>query len=187
MKSEVYINKIIEQTGLSKKEIKALVEEKKEQLKGLISEDGALFVISKELGVEVPVESTTFNSFEQFAIKEVNRGGMKNLTLTGRITKIKQIHTFMKKDGTEGKVLNFTIKDNNDSIGIVVWDEATEVIKKELFKINALVQITDGYSKFNDYSNTVEINLGKFSKIIVNPTDAKQKDYKKIEVFEDDW
>ena len=48
MKTEAYINKIIEDTGLSKKEIQTLVEEKKEELKGLISDEGALFVIAKD-------------------------------------------------------------------------------------------------------------------------------------------
>jgi len=57
MKTDAYINKIIEDTGLTKKEIQNLVEEKKAELKGLISDEGALFVIAKELGVDVKSES----------------------------------------------------------------------------------------------------------------------------------
>ncbi len=53
MKTDVYIKKIVEDTGLSKKEIQNLIEAKKEEIKGLISDEGALFVIAKELGVEV--------------------------------------------------------------------------------------------------------------------------------------
>jgi len=61
MKTEAYINKIIRDTGLSKKEIQTLVEEKKEELKGLISEEGALFVIAKELGVDVASEAQDYD------------------------------------------------------------------------------------------------------------------------------
>ncbi|MBY8987256.1 MAG: DUF2240 family protein [Candidatus Lokiarchaeota archaeon] len=57
MKPEVYIKKIREDTGLSKKEIQSLIEAKKEEIKGLISDEGALFVIAKELGVEVSREN----------------------------------------------------------------------------------------------------------------------------------
>ena len=46
MKTEAYIKKLIEETGLTKKEIQDLVEEKKQELKGLISEEGALFIIA---------------------------------------------------------------------------------------------------------------------------------------------
>ena len=57
MKTEVYINKIIEDTGLTRKEIQNLVEDKKNELKGLISDEGALFIIAKELGVDIKSEN----------------------------------------------------------------------------------------------------------------------------------
>ena len=57
MKTEVYINKIIEETGLYRNDIKNLIDEKKSDLKGLISEEGALFIIAKELGVDVKDEN----------------------------------------------------------------------------------------------------------------------------------
>lgn len=53
MKAETYIKKIIEETGLSKKEIQDLIRAKKKEIEGLISDEGALFVIAKELTVEV--------------------------------------------------------------------------------------------------------------------------------------
>ena len=53
MLTETYIKKIIIETGLNRKEIKSMVEEKIIQLKGLISEEGALYVVAKELSVEI--------------------------------------------------------------------------------------------------------------------------------------
>ena len=47
------IDIITEETGLTSKEIMELMEEKKQELKGLISDEGALFIIAKELGVNV--------------------------------------------------------------------------------------------------------------------------------------
>ncbi len=53
MKTDIYIKKIIEDTGLNRKDIQEMVKEKKMELKGLISEEGALFIIAKELNVDL--------------------------------------------------------------------------------------------------------------------------------------
>lgn len=47
------IDIIVEKTGLTRKNIILQVKEKREELKGLISEEGALFIIAKELGVDI--------------------------------------------------------------------------------------------------------------------------------------
>ena len=56
MDVEKYIVKIIEETGMSKEEIQEKISDKRKELHGLISEEGALFVISKELGIEMAVK-----------------------------------------------------------------------------------------------------------------------------------
>lgn len=48
-----YIKLITAKTGLTKKEIEQKIKDKRDDLKGLISEEGALFVIAKELGVKI--------------------------------------------------------------------------------------------------------------------------------------
>ncbi len=54
MLSEIYINKIIVETGLNRQEIKSMVQEKIVESKGLISEGGALYVVARELAVKIP-------------------------------------------------------------------------------------------------------------------------------------
>ena len=54
-KLEKFYNKIIEETGLAKEDIQKAVQEKKEELKGLISDEGALFIIGKEFGVDLKI------------------------------------------------------------------------------------------------------------------------------------
>ncbi len=50
-KNKEYLVKIIEETGLTIKEIQELVNDKKKELQGIVSDEGALFLIAKELGV----------------------------------------------------------------------------------------------------------------------------------------
>jgi len=52
MKPE-YIQKILASTKLDKTEIKKLVGKKRAELMGLISEEGALYIVAKELGVSL--------------------------------------------------------------------------------------------------------------------------------------
>lgn len=74
MDKEKAIIQIIEQTGLEKKEIQKLVKGKIEEFKGLISEEGALFVVAKELEVELEVkgkEPESDNWMEDLANVEI--------------------------------------------------------------------------------------------------------------------
>jgi len=78
MKTDIYINKIIEGTGLTRKEIQDLVEDKKNELKGLISDEGALFIIAKELGVDVKSENKDFLKDIEIKISDITHN-MKNI------------------------------------------------------------------------------------------------------------
>jgi hypothetical protein len=53
-KEKRIMDKITKETGLTPKEIQDRVEEKKSELKGLITEEGALFIIANDLCVDIP-------------------------------------------------------------------------------------------------------------------------------------
>ena len=59
-KVKAFIDKIVEQTGITPTELKKMVDAKKKELKGLISEEGALFIIAKELGVDLSKKKDPF-------------------------------------------------------------------------------------------------------------------------------
>jgi len=178
MKTEAYINKIIEDTGLSKKEIQSLVEEKKEELKGLISDEGALFVIAKELGVEVTSENQEILNEIELNISDITLN-MKNIVLVGRIKDIFNLNSFNKSNGEVGYVGAFKLNDNTGDIRIVLWDDQVNVFKDERFEKNEIVKILNGNAKQGRYGG-IEIHIGRFSKIIVAPEDVDYKKYPKI-------
>ncbi|MBY8980385.1 MAG: DUF2240 family protein [Candidatus Lokiarchaeota archaeon] len=178
MKTEAYINKIIEDTGLSKKEIQSLVEEKKEELKGLISEEGALFVIAKELGVEVTSENQELLNEIELNISDITLN-MKNIVLVGRIKDIFNLNSFNKSNGEVGYVGAFKLHDNTGDIRIVLWDDQVNVFKDERFEKNEIVKILNGNAKQGRFGG-IEIHIGRFSKIILAPEDVDYKKYPKI-------
>ena len=178
MKTETYVNKIIEDTGLSKTEIQSLVEEKKEELKGLISDEGALFVIAKELGVEVSSENQELLNEIELNISDITLN-MKNIVLVGRIKDIFNLNSFNKSNGEVGYVGAFKLHDNTGDIRIVLWDDQVSVFKDERFEKNEIVKILNGNAKQGRYGG-IEIHIGRFSKIVLAPEDVDYKKYPKI-------
>ena len=178
MKTEVYINKIIEDTGLSKKEIQTMVEEKKEELKGLISDEGALFVIAKELGVEVSTENRELLNDIDLNISDITVN-MKNIVIVGRIKDIFNLNSFNKSNGEVGHVGAFKLHDNTGDIRIVLWDDQVNVFKDERFEKNEIVKILNGSAK-QGRQGGIEVHVGGYSKIILAPEDVDYKKYPKI-------
>jgi len=178
MKIESYISKIIEETGLSRKEIQDRVEEKKVELKGLISEEGALFIIAKELGVDVKEENKDLLKEIEINISDISLN-MKNISIAGRVKEINRISSFNKKDGGVGHVGSFLLTDSTGDIRITLWDENVNILNDNDFKVNELVKIVNGYAKSGRYGG-VEIHVGRNGKVIPSPEDIDYKKYPKI-------
>ncbi|MBD3215046.1 MAG: DUF2240 family protein [Candidatus Lokiarchaeota archaeon] len=177
MKTDIYIKKIIEETGLTKKKIEDLVNEKKQELKGLISDEGALFIIAKELGVDVKNQNNELIQEIEINVSDIT-SDMRNITLVGRIKEIYRIFKFNRKDGSEGKVGSFLLHDKTGDIRVVLWDEQTDILKSPGFDINELVKVINSYAKDGKYG--VEIHIGRLGKIILSPEDVNYKNYPKI-------
>ncbi len=178
MKTEAYINKIIEDTGLSRIDIQSLVEEKKEELKGLISDEGALFVIAKELGVDVTSENKELLNEIELNISDITLN-MKNIVIVGRIKDIFHVNSFNKSSGETGHVGSFLLHDNTGDIRIVLWDDQVSIFKDERFEKNEIVKILNGNAKKGRFDG-IEIHVGRFSKIILAPEDVDYKKYQKV-------
>jgi len=177
MKTDIYIKKIIEETGLNKKEIEDLVNEKKEELKGLISDEGALFIIAKELGVDVKDQNDDLLKDIEINVSDIT-ANMRNITIVGRVKEIYRIYTFDKKDGSEGRVGSFLLHDSTGDIRVVMWDDQTDFFKSSNFDINELIKIINGYAKQGKFG--IEIHISKLSKLILSPEDVNYKKYPKI-------
>jgi len=178
MKTETYISKIIEETGLTKIEIQNMVEEKKKELKGLISDEGALFIIAKELGVDVKDQNKELLKEIEINISDITPN-MKNITILGRIKEIYRIHEFNRNDGNKGFVGSFLLHDNSGDIRITLWDDQINIFKDNNFNMNELVKILNGYAK-KGRNGEPEIHVGRMGKVILSPDDADYKNYPKI-------
>ncbi len=140
MKPEIYIKKIIDSTGLTKSKIEELVEKKKDELKGLISNEGALFIIARDLGVDMKDENSEIVKDIELNISSISEN-MKNIEIFGRVREVHDIRSFKRDSNEIGHVGSFVLYDTTGEIRIILWDDQVNVLKDSRFEKNGLVKI----------------------------------------------
>ncbi len=168
------INKIIEATGLGKKEINAMIKEREEEFKGLLSKEGAVFLIAKELNVNIKGEKQ--QDLKDLDQEELNISGieigMVDVTLIGRIKQIDNVRSFVS-NGVEGHVGSFLMQDNTGSVWVVLWNDQVKILNDENFKVNTLLRLSNGNVKSGKYRG-IEIHLAMDGKIEIISDDTKK-------------
>jgi replication factor A1 len=144
-----FLERVINSSGLSREEIERRVEAKQSKLSGLISKEGALQVISAELGVSFENEVSKIGEL---------LSGMRKVNVVGKVIRLFPVRSFTTKKGDEGKVANLFIADDTSNIKVVLWDtNHIELIEKNLITEGKSVEIIGGSMRDN------EIHLGSFS------------------------
>lgn len=143
---EELIEKIISSSGLQKEEVLERIEAKKAEMANLISDEGAAYMIAKDMGFS--------KDQERLKIENI-LPGMQNAEIIGKITGMSQPKEFSTEHG-KGRVQNLFIADETGSIRISLWND-------ELDKIGGLVKgdviRVRGYVK--ESLNAPELRLGK--------------------------
>jgi len=167
MKVQYYIDEIKKQAGLTAEEIEKMKKAKIEEMRGLLSPEGALFIIAKDLGVEIKnISNVTKNITIDIAdITSL----MKMITINGRVANIRPIHEF-QREGKTGKVINFTLFDKTASIKAVAWNEKADFINSEVNE-GDIIRIMGAYGKEGISGNT-ELHIGGKNRIVINPSDV---------------
>lgn len=146
-----FLERVVKVSGLNKEDIEQRVEAKQSKLSGLISREGALQVISAELGI----------SFENEKSKiEELLPGMRKVNVIGKVIRLFPVRTFTTKKGDEGKVANLFIADDTSNIKIVLWDNAhIDLVEKGDIAEGKSIEIIGGSMRDN------EVHLGSFSEL----------------------
>jgi hypothetical protein len=177
-------------SGFSEAELEKQVKNKVEEFGGFMSEQGILFVIAREKGVQLrspDIDQRLYEMFEEefdyndftVDVSEVSEG-MTNIVLLGKIIEVFPSREFARKDGSAGAVCSFLLGDSTESVKIVLWDDHAKAAKNEYFRVNELVRVIGGYSKVGK-SGGLEIHLGRKGKLVLSPKDVSQSMRDKLE------
>ncbi|MCL2863049.1 MAG: OB-fold nucleic acid binding domain-containing protein [Methanimicrococcus sp.] len=99
------------------------------------------------------------------------KDGMSDIMIFGKVLDLGQVKTFTRKDGGEGCVSNMTLGDSTGTIRVSMWDDKAKLVEE--LNIGESVKIQNAMSKLNNFSQKVEISLGKYSVIDLLDTDVE--------------
>jgi len=182
MPLEDVISKIKDKTGLTEQNINDKINDKLNQLAGLISKEGAAHIIANELGVKI---------FDATSGKlKINKilPGMRNVEVVGRVVNVFEVRQF-NTGQRSGSVGSFILGDETGSLRCVLWNDQTKAMAE--FKEGQIIKIVDAYVKENQ--GRKELHLGDNAKLQIDPQGETVGEYevpkavrKKISELADD-
>ena len=144
---------------IGRDELLTMVERKKEESHGLLSDEGAIRLLAQQLSVSPPASP----DLRDQRISSVH-AGLNDSTITGRLISVSEVHEFQRSDGTTGKVLRMRIGDSSGQITSVFWDSLADTVAREALAPGSQVRLLHGYTKFGR-AGEVEFHLGSRANI----------------------
>ncbi len=172
--AEEIILHIKEKTGKTKKEVKKLIEEKKERFSGLLTDAGAAFMVAKELKLEVNAAESASETLNISQLEE----GMNNIDVLGAVKQVFSPRKF-EKNGKKGMLNNLVIADESGEIRVTVWNQDVEKLEKLKIEKGTRILLKNCY--VGAYNEKPQLNLGFNGEIIAEPEEAKGKKLPEVE------
>lgn len=97
----------------------------------------------------------------------------EEVNILGVVTRIQDIKTFTRSDGTEGKLRSFEVTDDSGSIRVTLWGNDTDlpIVKGEA------VKILGGNARFDEYYKSgYSLNTGFNTQVTPNPSNISEED-----------
>ncbi len=151
--TEKIIEKICETSGESTAKVKRMISEKQDELSGLVSEEGAAYMVARELGINLIEESR-----REFKIRNIV-SGLRSIDLVARVVRIYDEREF-ERNGKKGCVINVLLGDETGIIRMSLWNDETSLVKEGKLKEGETVMIQGCWSKADNRDNP-ELRLGR--------------------------
>ena len=133
------VQEIAEKTGKTEEEVSTLIKAKVEKFSGLLTEQGAAYMVQKELGLKQ-------ESYEQMHIGQINEG-MKGIEIKGTVEAVFPVKEF-EKNGKKGKLKSFILSDGTGEVRVTLWNDQVE--KYEITRGSEIALTNIIVSKYND-------------------------------------
>ncbi len=162
-------------TGLSKEEVLLRIRNKQKELSGLVSEEGAAYIVANELGVR------TRNKVVETILKlDELKPEMKSVSVMGRVKAIHGPREFTTKTGVRNKVVNMEVVDATGVGRVVLWNmHDIEKVEKGTIGVGQVIQVRSGYIRESNFTNSLEVHVGNKGILIENPEGVDEEDFPK--------
>src|SRR6266566_104579 len=158
--SENLLNQILARNpDMQREELLSMVERKKQESHGLLSDEGAVRLLAQQLaglsGQSVNISDLRISSVQ---------AGLSDATISGEILSMSQFREFQRSDGSSGKLVRVKLKDGSGQITCVFWDSSAEIVEKEQLATGSRLRLAHGYTRLG-LAGEVEFHLGSRSTI----------------------
>lgn len=153
MPLETVVQKICEHSSLPEEKVMEMIEDKVTELSGLVSREGAAYIVARELGLSLLKESK-----RQLKVRNLV-SGLRSVDLVARVMRIFEPRDF-ERNGKAGRVLNLLLGDDSGTVRLSLWNEETEIVERENIKEGDVVRISGGYVK-TDSREMLELRIGR--------------------------
>ncbi len=146
---------------LTRDQILEKIQEKKRDVgAGFLTDQGALFLIAGELGVQLRQMTST-----DLTLKDIYVGA-NDITIVARVLAVYPVSEYTKKDGGVGRYRRLGLFDRNNVGRLTIWDDNQDAIKLEGITVDTPVRISNAYVRAG-LDGKPNLNLGKRGKIEV--------------------
>ncbi len=176
MNLESIIKRMLEhRKDLRREKLLELIEKKKVEAQGLLSDEGAARLVAQDLLIKL-----NGRSFSEVKIADLVTN-LNDVTLTSRVIAQWPLQEFQKKDGTLGKLLRVVLADKTGTIKCALWNSRAEQIATVGELQGRIVRIAHGYTR-EGLLGAPELNGGDRCDITIMPSDSEE-DYPDVSGF----
>ncbi len=153
------VSRIKEKSGLKEDEITSRIDAKLSQFSGLVSKEGAAYIIANELGIKL-VEQVS----GKLQIKNI-LVGMQSIEVVAKVLAVYPARQF-NVNGRSGQVGSALVGDETGTLRAVFWNEQAN--RLAFLNKGDVIKLKGVYAKENRNSS-VELHVNNRSLIVVNP------------------
>ena len=154
---------------LSQDQILALIEEKKREARGLLSDEGAARLVAEELLIQ-----TRGADLGRMRMKDLVPG-LNDVTISGRVLLTWPPQDFQRKDGTPGRVMRIVLADKSDRVRCAIWDRHVDVLAKSGELQGRILRVGHAYTR-QGLGGDTEVHAGDRSSIQIDPEQMPNSD-----------
>ncbi|HUT82185.1 MAG TPA: DUF2240 family protein [Candidatus Bathyarchaeia archaeon] len=169
------VERIVSEINLSKDEVIKRINDKVDELGGLITLEGAAHIIARELEINL-YDSQQIQKPQPTKISELI-DGMNNVTITAMIKHVFEPKSFSRNDGTQGAVQNAQLIDKSGFCRLVLWDDQIRQFNDYGISQGDIIRISSAFVKESKFDGVKELSLNSRSQIDTELKDINKKEF----------
>jgi len=97
--------------------------------------------------------------------------GMSSVNVAALATQVSEVREFMRKDGTEGRVISVLIEDDTGTARLSLWDDDVDLVDE--IDEGSMIVVENGYTRAG--FGGVDLNVGRSGRVHIDPEDLEME------------